>query len=173
MRNPRPKRRSERPSGTASLLDVAVSAAVDDPPDVARIASAVRASLAESCYRSGAVSVAVVDDAAIRDLNRQFLNHDYATDVLSFPLVEQPPRVEGEIVVSIDAARRAAEQAGWTADDELLLYVVHGALHLAGHRDKRPTEARAMRAAELRVLAALGVAPHPGDSRWNGKELAS
>ena len=51
-------------------------------------------------------------------------------------MLEEPPRLEGEIVVSIDTARREAADAGWSADDELLLYVVHGALHLAGYCDK-------------------------------------
>lgn len=148
-------------------LEVAVALAVDAPLEVDRLASGVRAALAGSPYRCGAVSVAIVDDAAIHELNRQFLDHDYATDVLSFPLTDAPPRVEGEIVASLDTARRCAAEVGWEPADELLLYVVHGALHLGGFRDHLPDDARAMRQAERRVLAQLGVAVPAHDPRWH------
>jgi probable rRNA maturation factor len=117
------------------------------------------------------VSVAIVDDPTIHRLNRQFLEHDYPTDVLSFALAE-PPRVEGEIIASIDTARREAAEAGWAPEDELLLYAVHGALHLVGYRDKTSAEAAVMRTAERSVLARLGVTVSPSDSRWQSSELA-
>jgi probable rRNA maturation factor len=111
------------------------------------------------------VSIAIVDDPTIHRLNRQFLEHDYPTDVLSFALAE-PPQLEGEIVASIDTARREAVAAGWSPDDELLLYAVHGALHLVGHDDHDPGDAAAMRTAERSVLARLGVAVPASDPRW-------
>ena len=87
-----------------------------------------------------------------------------------FPLEDQPPRIEGEIVVSVDTAQRCAAEAGWSGAAELLLYVIHGALHLAGHRDKSEQDAVKMKAAEARVLAELGVEISAYDSRWNGAE---
>jgi probable rRNA maturation factor len=121
--------------------------------------------LADAQCEVATVSIAIVDDETIHRLNRQFLEHDYPTDVLSFALTE-PPHLEGEIVASIDTARREAAQAGWSTDDELLLYAVHGALHLVGHDDHDPADAAAMRIAERAVLARLGVAVSASDSRW-------
>jgi probable rRNA maturation factor len=144
---------------------VEVANETDAVVDAARLAAAVQIVLAEADCVSAVVSVAIVDDPTIHRLNRQYLEHDYATDVLSFALAE-PPDVEGEIIASIDTARREAAEAGWSAEDELLLYAVHGALHLVGYLDKDPDDAAEMRAAERRVLASLGVKASPSDSRW-------
>jgi probable rRNA maturation factor len=103
------------------------------------------------------ISIAVVDDATIHLLNRQHLGHDYPTDVLSFPLEDSPDRLQGEIVVSADTAQQNAPDFGWSFTEELCLYVVHGALHLVGFRDKTTTEADLMRQAEREMLAQLGV----------------
>jgi probable rRNA maturation factor len=137
--------------------------------DVERIEAGVRAVFAEAPYGSIAVSVALVDDKTIHELNRQFLNHDYSTDVLSFSLTDSPERLEGEIVASLDTARQCATEAGWSTGDELLLYVVHGALHLAGFRDKGRRDAAEMRATEAAILAKLGVALSARDSRWRSE----
>jgi probable rRNA maturation factor len=140
--------------------------------DAARLATAVELALADAECTSAEVSLAIVDDETIHRINRQFLEHDYATDVLSFVL-QEPPRLEGEIVASVDTARREAEAIGWRAEDELLLYVVHGALHLAGRLDKDADDAAGMRLAEREILERLGVRVSPNDPRWNGVELAA
>jgi probable rRNA maturation factor len=137
-----------------------------------RLAAAVRLALADAGCSSATVSVAVVDDATIHRINRQFLEHDYPTDVLSFVL-EGPPHLEGEIIASLETARREAAEVGWSPDDELLLYAVHGALHLAGLRDKEPAESAAMRAAERAILKRLGVEASPADVRWARPALTS
>ncbi|MEQ8849385.1 rRNA maturation RNase YbeY [Botrimarina sp.] len=116
---------------------------------------------ADAGYREGTISVAVVDDPTMHELNRRHLAHDYPTDVLSFPLTDSPPRLEGEVVVSADTAAANAAEYGWPAGDELLLYVVHGVLHLVGHRDKADEETAAMRAAEAHYLRRCGVEPPP------------
>lgn len=144
---------------------VEVTNETDVDVDSARIAAAVQMVLADADCTAANVSIAIVDDATIHRLNRQFLAHDYPTDVLSFVL-EEPPLLEGEIIASIDTARREAAEAGWSAAHELLLYAVHGALHLIGHRDKQPAESAAMRAAERAVLERLGVSVAPADPRW-------
>ena len=150
----------------ASSLRVLVANETDAVVDAVRIETAVRLAFAGSPYQSVEVSVAIVDDDTIHQLNRQFLAHDYPTDVLSFALEDDPPRLEGEIVVSADTAHRCAVEADWSPGDELLLYVVHGALHLAGFGDKDPHDAAEMRAAEARLLPQLGVEVSPSDSRW-------
>ena len=89
------------------------------------------------------ISVAVVDDATIAVLNRQFLRHEGPTDVLSFLLEQDEDGLEGEVVVSAETARRTAPRFGWSEGEELLLYVIHGTLHLAGYDDAKPREQRA------------------------------
>jgi probable rRNA maturation factor len=125
--------------------------------DESRIESAVRSVLAESPFQSVMVSVAVVDDATIHAINRQYLQHDYPTDVLSFVLEDDGRQLQGELVVSADTAVRNAVDYGWSATDELMLYLVHGSLHLVGYRDKEPAEIDAMRQAEAAHLQQLGI----------------
>ena len=151
-------------------LQVDVTNETDAEVDGDRLEAAVRAALAGIGSRQASISVAVVDDEAMHELNRRFLQHDYPTDVLSFTLEDDPARLEGEIIVSRDTAQRMAVEAGWPAKDELLLYVVHGALHLAGRRDKSLADEAAMRSAEAAVLDRLGVARSAGDARWQSVE---
>jgi probable rRNA maturation factor len=126
--------------------------------DASRLTAAVRSVLEDSPYEQATVSVALVDDPTIHALNRRYLEHDYPTDVLSFVLEDDGRRLHGELVASADTAARNAVEYGWSAEDELLLYLVHGALHLVGHRDAEPAEIAAMRRAEAVQLAKLGVA---------------
>lgn len=124
--------------------------------DRRRLAGAVR-SVLRSAGLQATVSVAVVDDPAMHELNRRFLGHDYPTDVLSFVLEQGEGYLEGELVVSADTAAAAAVQYGWTAGDELLLYVVHGALHLVGYDDHGVQQRLAMREAEREHLRPFGL----------------
>jgi probable rRNA maturation factor len=118
---------------------------------------AVRAVLADTPYVVGSVDVAVIDDHSMRKLNSQYLQHDRPTDVLSFVLEREASSLEGQIVVSVETAVREAPQFGWSSDEELLLYVVHGALHLVGLNDKTAEETVQMRAAETQYLQQLGI----------------
>lgn len=134
--------------------------------DEARLRRAVAAVLGDAGIARGSVSIAVVDDPKIHELNRQFLAHDYPTDVLSFVLEAQPGELEGEVIVSADTAARMAASFDWTADDELLLYVIHGTLHLVGYDDLEDEPRQQMRAAEQRYLALFGLTARqqrPGD----------
>lgn len=125
--------------------------------DEERLCNSAATILRDAGYAEGSLSLAVVDDPTIHELNARHLEHDYPTDVLSFALVDEPPRLEGEVIVSADTALTNAADYGWPAEDELLLYVIHGVLHLAGHRDKADDEVAAMRAAEARYLRLAGV----------------
>ncbi|MCL4156901.1 UNVERIFIED_CONTAM: hypothetical protein GTU68_021320 [Idotea baltica] len=95
----------------------------------------------------------------MRVLNRQYLNHDYETDVLSFVLEwdEKNGHLLGQLIVSTDTATSLAVEIGATMQDELLLYVIHGMLHLVGYEDSRPALAAEMREAEKIYLNQLGV----------------
>lgn len=107
--------------------------------------------------RSVRLSVAVLGDAPMRRLNRERLGHDYATDVLSFVLEDGPRGLLGDLALGAGVARREAASRGVPAYHELLLYAVHGTLHLLGHDDHAPRARAAMRRAEREVLAALGL----------------
>lgn len=126
------------------------------PVDEGLMQRAVEAVLVGEGIAEAEISVAVVDDAAIHLLNRRHLDHDYATDVLSFILERDQQRLEGEVVVSADTAAAQAEAFGWSAADELLLYVVHGVLHLVGYDDYSESDRQVMRSREQKYLAALG-----------------
>src|SRR5687767_9801509 len=127
--------------------------------DRTRLKKAVRLILDDAGIERGEISIAIVDDSRIHALNRQYLQHDYPTDVLSFVLEhdKESKSLDGEIIVSADYAAREAPRYGWNADDELLLYVIHGCLHLVGHDDQTPDGQAAMRAAEAKHLAQFGL----------------
>jgi probable rRNA maturation factor len=120
--------------------------------DERRLIAAAAAVLADAGIGAGSLSIAVVDDEAMHRLNRQYLGHDYPTDVLSFPLEERAGYLEGEVIVSADTAAANAAQYGMPVLDELLLYVIHGTLHLAGYRDKSDADTAQMRRAEQEYL---------------------
>ncbi|MBX7168165.1 MAG: rRNA maturation RNase YbeY [Pirellulales bacterium] len=127
--------------------------------DVPRLKAAARAVLSAEGPAVAEVNVAVVDDPAIHQLNRTFLDHDYPTDVITFPMHQSPQRLEGEIVVSADTAAANAPDYGWDAASELTLYVIHGCLHLVGYNDKGEKATREMRKQEAFYLAQLGMTP--------------
>jgi probable rRNA maturation factor len=127
--------------------------------DPQRLRTAVRRILRDAGLREAQVSLAIVDDPTIQRLNRQFLDHDYATDVLSFVLERSEGRLEGEVIASTDTAIRSAQRYGWAAADELLLYVVHGTLHLVGFDDRSPDSLAAMREREQAYLKGFGLEP--------------
>lgn len=110
----------------------------------------------------GEVSVALVDDDAIADLHMRHMNLPEPTDVLSFVLSADDEYLEGEIVASAETAAREATRLGWPATSELLLYVVHGALHLVGFDDIEPIDRAKMRVQERVVLESVGIAMPPG-----------
>jgi len=103
------------------------------------------------------IGIRITDNATIRQCNRQFMNHDYPTDVISFGYDLCPPRLEGEMIVSEEMARQRARDVGWSPDNELLLYVVHGTLHITGMDDQNAASRAAMRDAEQQVLVRLGI----------------
>jgi probable rRNA maturation factor len=125
--------------------------------DERRLRQAIDAVLREAGLSRATISLAVVDDPTIHELNRQYLEHDYPTDVLSFVLERDGASLDGEVIVSADTAARMAGQFGWTAHDELLLYAIHGALHLVGYDDLDDAPRAQMRAAETRILKACGL----------------
>lgn len=126
--------------------------------------------LQDAGFSGGEISLAIVDDPTIHELNRNYLNHDYPTDVLSFPLEIELDRLEGEVIVSAETAIREAAEIDWSPETELLLYVIHGVLHLVGHDDHDPVGRPKMRAAEKEYLLIAGVAADSIESRLPAEE---
>lgn len=121
--------------------------------------------LADAGIVDAEISIAVVDDPTIHQLNRTHLQHDYATDVLSFVLDRTADSLEGEVIVSYDTAKSRGSEFGLTAENELTLYVVHGLLHLVGFRDKSPHESALMREKEQHYMSFLGIDLIDGSSK--------
>jgi probable rRNA maturation factor len=104
---------------------------------------------------AGDVDVLVVDDPAIKRLNRLYRGVDRRTDVLAFPLeAPGPSLLVGQIVISAETARRQARQVDVPLAIELDLLVTHGVLHLVGYDDRDPIEARLMHERERQILSA-------------------
>ena len=119
----------------------------------------VRAAIARTVEGEGftiqELNIVLADHAAVHDLNREWLGHDYETDVVSFILDEAAPTqrfVDGEVYVDLDTAAERADEFGATFQQEALRYVVHGLLHLMGYDDATEKERAAMRALENRYL---------------------
>lgn len=146
----------------------------------------VRRVLQEEQIETATISLALVNDAEIHEMNREFLGHDYPTDVISFLLndasnsfVRDPNCSErdadaksaasvecgvgedlhGELIVSSETAIREAAAHGWSPKAELVLYVVHGLLHLCGYDDLTDEARPAMRSRERDLLAIWGFLP--------------
>lgn len=114
---------------------------------------------------NGKMNVVFVDSDTIRQYNRDFLQHDYPTDTIAFPTIDRRSEgyIEGEILVCTEIAKERAAEFGWTAEEELLLYVVHGLLHLTGFDDITPEQQTLMQEKERSYLATLGIQV----PRWN------
>ncbi len=104
--------------------------------------------------RVGEVGYLFVDDEKILEMNRQYLGHDYYTDVITFDYSEGN-RLNGDIVISLDTVRSNASQYGRPYDEELHRVIIHGILHLCGINDKGPGEREQMEQAENAALEML------------------
>jgi rRNA maturation RNase YbeY len=91
-------------------------------------------------------------DPELRSINRQYLKHDYFTDIVTFGLSEKGKAVEGEIYISVDRVRDNAKFLEVSLTEELHRVIFHGALHLCGYRDKSKKEIQAMRQQEDKCL---------------------
>lgn len=177
--------------------------------DIKQLTHAIAHALQVEQVASAVLSVSIVDNAAIQVINREHLQHDYPTDVISFQLdfalpedadgdadeedgdeehdttevanddentsnhqaIEsrtelraQGAMIEGEIIASAQMAVEMASSGQWTAMNELILYVIHGLLHICGYDDLTPDEKHIMRGRERAVLQEMGLRPiYPHD----------
>ncbi len=161
------------------MYDIHIANSQDDiPVNEAFLREVVQRTLEVEEVRAAEISVAVMGNEEIHALNRQYLDHDYATDVLSFLLecddpdvvatpngspLGQGKTISGEVIVSAEMAADRAAEFGWETGDELLLYLVHGLLHLCGYEDHSDAERALMRSRERDVLALWDVVPRESE----------
>jgi probable rRNA maturation factor len=164
---------------TFAMIEVEISNSQDLLQlDETRLREVAEQTLLDEQVAAAEISVALVDDATLRELNRRHLGHDYDTDVLSFLLEctpgesgsAQPPtrrgsgkRIEGEVIISAEMAQHMAADFGWSAEDEVVLYLVHGLLHLVGYDDLTDEERPVMRRREREVLKLFDLTPRYAD----------
>lgn len=98
------------------------------------------------------LTIILCSDEYLLDMNRNHLNHDYYTDVITFDLSEHPTHINGEIYISIDRVRENARILHESSSDELHRVIIHGLLHLCGYNDKTPIQQKQMRKMEDKYL---------------------
>ncbi len=102
------------------------------------------------------LSFAFVDNNEIKKLNKRYFDSDEVTDVIAFPLSNRKNVISGEIIVSVETAVDTAGKGRINIEGEILLYVVHGLLHLLGYSDGNKEDSKAMHDKESRILKSLG-----------------
>ena len=120
-----------------------------NPEEVTRWVEQVAASYGRTV---GDINYVFVNDERILEVNRQFLGHDYYTDIITFCYNEQHI-ISGDLYISLDTVASNAQQVGTTYEQELHRVIIHGVLHLCGINDKGPGEREIMEAAENKALA--------------------
>ena len=118
------------------------------------ITSWIRRVAATYGKKTGDIGYLFVDDEKILEVNRQYLGHDYYTDIITFDYSEEDV-IQGDIFISVDTVRSNAEERGLTFDNESHRVIIHGILHLCGINDKGPGEREIMEMAENRALYLL------------------
>lgn len=104
----------------------------------------------------GLIGYLFCDDEKILEVNRQFLDHDYYTDIITFDYSDERT-ISGDIVISLDTVRSNADQFDQPYGRELMRVIIHGILHLCGIDDKGPGEREIMESHEDESLAMIGL----------------
>jgi probable rRNA maturation factor len=102
--------------------------------------------------RSARIVLAFVDNQVIHRVNREHLAHDYPTDVITFPYQSPDVTIYGEIIISTEFAATQAPKFGHTAEQEIMLYIIHGLLHLVGYDDHEAGDAKQMKRRQEQLL---------------------
>ena len=120
--------------------------------DERRVNRWIRAVAADYGFTVGNITYIFCSDERELEVNRQFLGHDYYTDVITFDY-STPSTLSGDIFISLDTVRSNAETVGVPFDDELRRILIHGVLHLTGQGDKTPETKAQMTAKEEHALS--------------------
>ena len=110
-------------------------------------------------HEQSELTIGLIGDAEMRKLNAKFRNKDYPTDVLSFPMEQDLPgavRLLGDVIISVDKARRQAKERGRSLEEEFVTLLIHGVVHLLGYDHERSAkDARIMARREKKIYRAL------------------
>ena len=137
-----------------------LSHGVDAPQfDLTLLTRWVEEVAADHGRRVGRLTYVFCDDEYILQTNREFLQHDYYTDIITFDY-STTRRISGDMVISLDTVRSNAQQGGVGENDELCRVVIHGVLHLCGINDKGPGEREVMEQHENDALAICPFVEH-------------
>lgn len=120
--------------------------------DEAKIRSWIEHVAEMHCRRVGRINYLFCDDDYILRANRQFVNHDYFTDIITFDYSYED-EISGDVLISLDTVRTNAEKLGDSFERELKRVIIHGVLHLCGINDKGPGEREVMEQHENEALA--------------------
>lgn len=120
--------------------------------DFRKISTWIEEVAASYSRRVGNLNYLFVNDEEILEANRQFVNHDYYTDIITFDY-SRGDRISGDIMISLETVASNAGKFGVTYFCELLRVIIHGVLHLVGINDKGPGEREIMEAAENKALS--------------------
>ncbi len=123
-------------------------------PNIKRRATTawIKAVAAAHGRKVGEIGYMFVNDEKILEVNREYLGHDYYTDIITFDY-DEDDIISGDLVISLDTVRSNAEQFGKPYEEELYRVIIHGILHLCGINDKGPGEREIMEANENAALA--------------------
>lgn len=141
---------------------VVLRSAVKLPLSSAQTGKIIRSILSFLKFEGCQADFRFVSDREMKVFNRKFKHRDRRTDVLAFSQVEGKPfpvpgpKLLGDVIVSVDAARRQAPAFGNSVEKEFVLYLIHGLLHLLGYDDVRPSARKTMHAQEAKILALIG-----------------
>jgi probable rRNA maturation factor len=105
------------------------------------------------CFRVGDLNYVFCSDEHVLQVNRDYLQHDFYTDIITFDQSEEEDLIEGDIFISVDRVADNASQLGVAPITEMRRVLAHGLLHLCGYGDKSPEEEKTMRAKEDEWLA--------------------
>ena len=120
--------------------------------DERKVTRWIKAVAADYGFAVGNINYIFCSDERELEVNRQFLGHDYYTDIITFDY-STPSVLNGDIFISLDTVRSNAEQLNISFDAELLRILIHGVLHLTGQGDKTPETKAQMTAKEEKALA--------------------
>lgn len=116
------------------------------------VASWIRSAAQEEGFRVGDINVVFCSDSYLLGINRQYLQHDYYTDIITFDYCEDGV-LSGDLFISVDTVQGNAEEYNVLFHVELLRVIIHGIMHLAGYKDKTDVDAAKMRERENHYLA--------------------
>ena len=122
--------------------------------DQAKVRDWIKEVAATYQKKVGEIAYFFCDDEIILEVNRQYLQHDYYTDIITFDYCEGN-KLSGDLFISLDTVRSNSELFGTDYNTELHRVIIHGVLHLCGINDKGPGEREIMEAAENRALELL------------------